>query len=323
MALASMDIQLTPADLASELRADVAAGLAQYPKSLPPKWLYDAAGSDLFEQITALPEYFPTRVERELLRLHADEIAACSGADTLIELGSGSSTKTRLLLNALSANGGLTTYVPQDVSESALRGAAAELSTDFPDLDVRGIVGDFTGTLDTLPGAGHRLIAFLGGTIGNFTPSLRGTFLSSLGSALKPGEHALIGVGLVIDPAVQIAAYDDAAGVTAQFNRNVLSVINRELGGDFESAAFEHVALWDSANSWIEMRLRARKAMTVRIEALDMTVDFAAGEEIHTEISSKFTLPDFEAELAGSGLIPQRSWVDPHERFTLVLARRG
>lgn len=323
MAVASVDVQVTPADLARELRADVAAGLTATPKTLPPKWFYDAAGSKLFERITALPEYFPTRVERELLRRHAGEIAELSRADTLIELGSGSSSKTRLLLTALSADGLLKTYVPQDVSETALRGAAEELAADFPGLAVRGIVGDFTGTLDTLPTAGHRMIAFLGGTIGNFTPALRQKFWGSLGAALRPGEHALIGAGLVIDPATLIAAYDDAAGVTAEFNRNVLRVINGELGGDFRPECFDHVALWDSAHSRIEMRLRARKAMAVRVADLGLDVRLAAGEEIHTEISAKFTVEGLEAELTASGMVPQRSWVDGDRRFLLVLARRG
>lgn len=323
MAMASVDVQLTPEDLARELRADVAAGLSVTPKTLPPKWFYDAEGSRLFERITGLPEYFPTRVERELLRLHAGEIAGISDADTLIELGSGSSSKTRLLLTALSADGRLRHYVPQDVSETALRGAARELAADYPGLAVHGIVGDFTGALDTLPASGHRLIAFLGGTIGNFTPQLRQKFLSGLAAALGPGEHALIGAGLVIDPATQIAAYDDAAGVTAEFNRNVLRVINNELGGEFEPEAFDHVALWDSENSRIEMRLRARKAMSVRIADLGVEVAIAAGEEIHTEISTKFTVAGLEAELAASGMVPQRTWVDRGRRFSLMLARRA
>lgn len=323
MSVARVDVQLTPADLARELRADVVAGLSASPKTLPPKYFYDAAGSELFEQITELPEYFPTRVERQLLREHAGEIAEISGADTLIELGSGSSSKTRLLLDALSTDGKLRTYVPQDVSESALRDAAAKLAVEFPGLAVHGIVGDFTGTLDTLPAAGHRLIAFLGGTIGNFTPTLRQAFLSSLGGALHPGEHALIGAGLVIDPAVQIAAYDDAAGVTAQFNRNVLRVINGELGGTFVPEEFDHRALWDATNSWIEMRLRARQAMEVRIENLDLTVQLAAGEEIRTEISAKFTPAGLESELAASGMVAQRSWTDEDSRFMLILARRA
>ena len=322
MPVAHVDVQLTPADLARELRADVVAGLSASPKTLPPKYFYDAAGSELFEQITELPEYFPTRVERQLLREHAGEIAEISGADTLIELGSGSSSKTRLLLDAFSVDGKLRTYVPQDVSESALRDAADKLSVEFPGLAVHGIVGDFTGTLDTLPSAGHRLIAFLGGTIGNFTPALRKEFLGSLGGALRPGEHALIGAGMVIDPAVQVAAYDDAAGVTAQFNRNVLRVINAELGGTFAPEEFDHHALWDAANSWIEMRLRARQPMEVRIEDLDLTVQLAAGEEIRTEISAKFTPDSLAAELAAAGMVPQRSWTDADSRFMLILARR-
>ncbi|WP_024794530.1 L-histidine N(alpha)-methyltransferase [Tomitella biformata] len=323
MAKTTVEVHLTPQDLAAQLRADVAAGLSAAPKTLPPKWFYDAVGSELFERITQLPEYFPTRLERELLRRHSDEIAAISGADTLVELGSGSSTKTRLLLTAFEACGQLKTYVPQDVSESALRAAARLLETEFPDLTVRGVVGDFTGTLAALPAEGRRLVAFLGGTIGNFDPAERRDFLVGLSGALTVGEHVLVGVGLVTDPAALVAAYDDAAGVTAQFNRNVLRVVNRELGADFTPDAFDHVALWDSANSWIEMRLRARRDMIVRVDELGMTVRFAAGEELRTEISAKFALADFEAELAAVGLEPARGWCDPGQRFGLVLARKA
>lgn len=315
--MTTIDVHLTPQDLARQLREDVAAGLTSGPKSLPPKWFYDAAGSELFERITRLPEYFPTRVERGLLREHAREIAEISGAQTLVELGSGSSEKTHLLLEALDQ---LKTYVPQDVSEAALRAAADVLEAEFPRLNVHGVVGDFTGTLAALPTAGRRLVAFLGGTVGNFTPPLRREFLAGLSGALTPGEHVLIGGGLVIEPAVLVAAYDDAAGVTAEFNRNVLRVVNRELGADFEPEAFEHVALWDRAHSWIELRLRARKPMAVRIADLDLTVRFAAGEELHTEISAKFTVPGFEAELAAAGLVPVRTWVDPARSFGLFLA---
>ncbi|WP_182359764.1 L-histidine N(alpha)-methyltransferase [Tomitella gaofuii] len=317
-----VDVHLTEADLEEQLRADVASGLAAHPKSLPPKWFYDERGGELFEAITRLPEYYPTRTERALLVRAAPEIAAASEATTLVELGSGSSEKTRLLLTAFAEHEGLEMYVPQDVSESSIRLAADALAIEFPDLPVRGVVGDFTDTTASLPRAGRRLVAFLGGTIGNLEPGPRAAFLHGVAGALDPGECLLVGIGLVADPPVMIAAYDDAEGVTAEFNRNVLHVLNRRLGADFVPHMFDHVALWNAADSWIEMRLRARRAMRVHIPAVEIGVDFAAGEELRTEISAKFTLDAFGRELAAAGLDPARTWTDEAGRFSLVLARR-
>ncbi|MFI9628941.1 L-histidine N(alpha)-methyltransferase [Streptomyces sp. NPDC052042] len=299
------------------LRADVLHGLTRHPKTLPPKWFYDAHGSALFEEITRLPEYYPTRAEREILVDRAEEIARASGARTLIELGSGSSDKTRHLLDALPA---LHSYVPVDVSESALRGAAEKLLVQRPGLSVHALIADFTGGL-ALPGTpGPRLVAFLGGTIGNLLPDERSVFLRSVRSLLSPGDTLLLGTDLVKDEEVLVAAYDDAAGVTAEFDKNVLRVVNRELGADFDPADFEHVALWDPEREWIEMRLRARSALSVKIPALDLVVPFEAGEEMRTEVSAKFREEGVRAELAGAGLRLDQWWTDSGGRFALSLA---
>ncbi|WP_330286177.1 L-histidine N(alpha)-methyltransferase [Streptomyces sp. NBC_00576] len=299
------------------LRADVLHGLTRTPKALPPKWFYDAHGSELFDRITELPEYYPTRAEREILLARAGEIAAATGARTLVELGSGSSEKTRHLLDALPE---LETYVPVDVSESALRQAGEALIAERPGLGVHALIADFTGGL-ALPGTpGPRLMAFLGGTIGNLLPAERAAFLSSVRSLLSPGDALLLGTDLVKAESVLVPAYDDAAGVTAAFNKNVLTVVNRELGADFDPDAFEHVALWDSANEWIEMRLRSLAEQTVKIPALDLAVDFAVGEEMRTEVSAKFRKEGVGAELAAAGLEPTRWWTDELGRFALSLS---
>ncbi|QYN39856.1 L-histidine N(alpha)-methyltransferase [Pseudonocardia sp. DSM 110487] len=317
---ALLDIHLTGADADAALRADARAGLTAAPKYLPPKWFYDARGSALFEQITELPEYFPTRTERDLLERTADAIAITSGADTIVELGSGSSAKTRLLLDAFGRAESLRRYVPQDVSEAALREAMAALVADYPGLELHGVVGDFTAHLDRLPPEGHRMVAFLGGTIGNLLPPERAGFLRALRAALRPGEQFLLGTGLVVDPSLLVPAYDDAAGVTAEFNRNVLHVLNRELGADFDVDAFDHKAVWNAENEWIEMRLVAQRAMTVTLAELDLTVEFAAGEEMCTEVSAKFRLPGVRAMLEAAGFIVVGSWTDRDERMALTLA---
>ena len=254
-----VDIFLTADHAERSLRQDARLGLTNSPKWLPSKWFYDARGSDLFEQITRLPEYYPTRAERSILGVHAADIAARTGAHTLVELGSGSSEKTRLLLDALAAQGTLREYVPLDVSETALREAVSAMHDDYPLLAIHGVLGDFTKHLDRIPGQAPRMVAFLGGTIGNLFPAERATFLGELRDTLAPGEWLLLGTDLVKDPDVLVPAYDDAAGVTAEFNRNVLAVLNRELGADFDVENYEHVAIWDPENEWIEMRLRRRR----------------------------------------------------------------
>ncbi|WP_329480639.1 L-histidine N(alpha)-methyltransferase [Kribbella sp. NBC_01484] len=314
-----IDVHLTPDYAARALRDDVRAGLTADPKWLPPKWFYDARGSELFEEITRLPEYYPTRAEREILQARSGEIAAITKAHTLVELGSGSSEKTRLLLDGLRDRGTLTTFVPLDVSESALREAADAINADYPALDVHGVVGDFTAHLDKLPGDPPRIVAFLGGTIGNLLPAERETFYTSIREVLEPGEWLLLGTDLVKDPATLVAAYDDSAAVTAEFNKNVLRVINRQLGADFDVDAFSHVAIWDPENEWIEMRLRADRAVRVLIPEVHLEIEFAEGEELHTEISAKFHRHGVEAELDKAGFTSAAWWTDSEARFALSL----
>lgn len=314
-----IDVHLTPDYVARALREDVRAGLSATPKWLPPKWFYDARGSELFEEITRLPEYYPTRAEREILHARAGEIAAITKAHTLVELGSGSSEKTRLLLDGLRDNGTLTSFVPLDVSESALREAADAINADYPTIEVHGVVGDFTAHLDKLPGDPPRIVAFLGGTIGNLIPAERESFYQSIRDVLEPGEWLLLGADLVKDPATLVAAYDDSAGVTAEFNKNVLRVINRQLGADFDVDAFEHVAIWDADHEWIEMHLRATRAMHVMIPEIHLDVTFAEGEELSTEISAKFHRHGVEAELDKAGFTPAAWWTDAEACFSLSL----
>ncbi|MFF7203725.1 MULTISPECIES: L-histidine N(alpha)-methyltransferase [unclassified Streptomyces] len=299
------------------LRGDVLHGLTRTPKTLPPKWFYDARGSELFEEITRLPEYYPTRAEREILIDRSAEIAAATKARTLVELGSGSSEKTRHLLDELND---LHSYVPVDVSESALRGAAEALLEEHPGLDVHALIADFTRGL-ALPGTpGPRLVAFLGGTIGNLLPAERAAFLSSVRSLLDPGDALLLGTDLVKDEDVLVRAYDDASGVTAAFNKNVLNVLARELGADVDPADFDHVARWDPQEEWIEMRLRARHALSVKIPELDLVVAFEEGEEMRTEISAKFRQEGVRTELAAAGMELTNWWTDREGRFALSLA---
>lgn len=302
------------------LRRDVLAGLQQTPKSLPPKWFYDAVGSELFDQITRLPEYYPTRAEAAILRARAAEIAAASQADTLVELGSGTSEKTRLLLDALRAGGALRSFVPFDVDASVLSGAAAAIQREYAGIEINAVCGDFEEHLTEIPSGGRRLFVFLGSTIGNLTPGPRSDFLTALSGVMRPGDSLLLGTDLVKDTARLIRAYDDAAGVTAQFNRNVLAVINRQLAGDFDVDAFEHVARWNAEEERIEMWLRSTRPQRVRVGALDLTVDFDAGEEMLTEVSCKFRPDAVEAELAAAGLRRLRWWTDDAGDFGLSLA---
>ncbi|MBC2591204.1 L-histidine N(alpha)-methyltransferase [Rhodococcus aetherivorans] len=317
----TVDVYLTPEQLDESLRADARRGLTSSPKWLSPTWLYDARGGELFDRITRLPEYYPTRTERALLQKYSPELADEARPEMLVELGSGSSEKTEILLDALQPY--IHTYVPQDVSEAALQPAVTRLSAEYPDLTVRGVVGDFTGSLAHLPGGGRRMIAFLGGTIGNLAPAERAAFLTDLAAVLEPGEWLLLGIGLVTDPDVLVPAYDDAAGVTAEFDRNVLNVLNNRLGADFEPGKFRHVAVWDPINEWIEMRLEATEPMTVRIPGLDLEISFAAGEQLRTEISAKFRLDGMGRELTEAGFVVRREWIDPDGRFALIGASRA
>jgi L-histidine N-alpha-methyltransferase len=307
---------------AQALRRDVRDGLTQTPKSLPPKWFYDSVGSELFDQITRLQEYYPTRAEAQILRTRSAEIAAASGADTLVELGSGTSEKTRMLLAALHERGSLRRFIPFDVDASVLNAAGAAIQREYPDVEIEAVCGDFEEHLGKIPRVGRRLIAFLGSTIGNLTPGPRADFLSALAETMQPGDTLLLGTDLVKDVEVLVRAYDDAAGVTAQFNRNVLAVVNRELDADFDVQAFEHVALWNETEERIEMWLRAAQPQQVRISKLDMTVDFAAGEQILTEVSCKFRPDGVEAELAAAGLRRTHWWTDPAGDFGLSLSTK-
>ena len=311
-----LDVHLGPTDMADALRADALAGLTATPKELPPKWFYDERGSQLFDEITRLPEYYPTRAEHSILVERAADIAAAANADTLVELGSGTSTKTRLLLDA----GAFRRYVPFDVSESTLVEAGGSLAADYPGLEVHGVVGDFERHLPLIPVDGRRLVAFLGGTIGNLKPPARAAFLREVADGMRSGDSLLLGTDLVKDPSRLVAAYDDAAGVTAEFNKNVLRVLNRELDADFNVDAFDHIAAWNADEEWIEMRLRSAKAQSVRVGALDIDARFGDGEEMRTEVSSKFRRGGVEAELAAAGLVLQHWWTDAAGDFALSLS---
>lgn len=299
---------------------DVRDGLSRELKELPPKYFYDARGSELFDRITRLPEYYPTRSERAILNRHAPVIVESTGARELVELGSGTASKTHALLYAMAGAGVLDRYVPFDVDESVVEGCAAELTELYPGLSVHGVVGDFERHLPLIPAGESRLIALLGGTIGNLHPSTRLEFLRAVRGLMGAGDHFLLGVGLLTDRSVMEAAYDDREGVTAEFNRNVLRVLNEALGADFDASAFEHVASFDPAAAWIEMRLRSTRAQRVSIPAADIAVSFDEGEDLRTEISAKFTRASLERELRAAGLRPVDLLQDAHERFALGLA---
>jgi L-histidine N-alpha-methyltransferase len=305
------------------LPRDVRSGLTGSFKELPPKHFYDSRGSELFEQICELPEYYPTRTELAILTAQADRIVEQTGAGELVELGAGASVKARLLLDAMERAGTLERYVPLDVSERVVREAAQELVRDYDELHVHGVVGDFERHLPRVPSRNGtpRLVALLGGTIGNFKPEPRRQLLAAIADMLKPEDRLLLGTDLVKEPAVLEAAYDDSAGVTAEFNRNVLHVINRELGADFPVGEFEHVAFFDHDNEWIEMRLRAQRAMTVEVPGAGVTIEFEHGEEMRTEISAKFTQDRLNADLAAAGLALDTSFVDDDGLFSLSLIR--
>lgn len=304
------------------LRRDVFDGLQQTPKSLPPKWFYDSVGSDLFDQITRLPEYYPTRAEAAILRGRSAEIAAASAADTLVELGSGTSEKTRMLLDALRERGSLARFVPFDVDASVLSATASAIQREYAGVEIKAVCGDFEEHLTEIPRGGRRLFVFLGSTIGNLTPGPRAEFLATLAGVMRPGDSLLLGTDLVKDTGRLVRAYDDAAGVTAKFNRNVLAVINRELDADFDVDTFGHVARWNAEPERIEMWLRCERRQRVRVAALELTVDFAAGEEMLTEVSCKFRPDAVKTELANAGLRRIRWWTDDAGDFGLSLAAK-
>lgn len=316
----TVDVLLTAHELEGALRDDVRAGLTSIPKELPPKWFYDDRGCELFDAITRLPEYYPTETERSILRAEAADIARASAADTIVELGSGTSDKTRTLLDAFAATGQLTRFVPFEVNEGTVRAASVAIAAEHPGITVHAVVGDFERHLGSIPQEGRRMVAFLGSTIGNFAPAERKQFFAELAANLRPGDSLLLGTDLVKDVGRLEAAYDDSQGVTAAFNLNVLRVVNRELGADFDLAGFRHRAFYDVAEAWIEMRLVSLRAQHVRIAALDLDVAFAEGEEMRTEISAKFLREGIEAELAGAGLHLTRWMTDPAADFALSLS---
>jgi L-histidine N-alpha-methyltransferase len=303
------------------LAEDVREGLSSPFKELPPKYFYDERGSELFERITELPEYYPTRAELTILDRHADDIAAAAEASTLIELGSGAASKTRRLLDAIAAAGELETYVPVDISEEITRRVAEELVDEYDGLRVHGIICDYETHLERVPREEGGVIAFLGGTIGNFRPGPRRSFLARIATLMYPGDRFLLGTDLVKDVATLEAAYNDSEGVTAAFNKNVLSVLNRELDADFDLDGFEHVAFFDADNEWIDIRLRSLAEQFIDLRALDMRTHFSRNEEMRTEISTKFTRERLEASYADAGLELVEWWTDPDELYALSLAR--
>ncbi|MBN1529564.1 MAG: L-histidine N(alpha)-methyltransferase [Thermoleophilaceae bacterium] len=313
-------VRIDHCDVLDTLGADVRAGLARPLKELPPKYFYDERGSELFDRITTLPEYYPSRCERAILNRHAPDIVADSRAEELVELGSGTASKTRALLYAMAGAGSLRRYVPFDVDESVVKACAVELVELYPGLEVHGVVGDFGRDLAHVPDGRRRLFAFLGGTIGNLYPEERARFLRRLRTAMAPEDRLVIGTDLVKDRAMLEAAYNDSEGVTAEFNRNVLRVVNEGLGADFDPESFEHVAFFDEANSWIEMRLRANGAQLVHIDGMNLDVRFADGEEIRTEISAKFTRDAVRAELGQAGLRLDDFLTDDGGLFGLAVA---
>ena len=315
----TVDVHLSDEEWVAAMVEDCRDGLSSSPKHLSPVWFYDARGSELFDDITRLPEYYPTRAERSLLEAHARSIVEAAGADTLVELGSGTSDKTRALLDAMTELDQLDTYVPFDVSERTVREAADALVDRYPELTVHAVIGDFHRHLGCIPDTGRRLVAFLGGTIGNLTAPERATFLHDLRSTMHGDDRLLLGVDLVKDAGVLVRAYDDAAGVTAEFNRNALRHVNHRLGGDFDPMAFEHVAIWNEREGWIEMHLRSTREQAVRLEVLELDLSFGHHELLRTEISAKFTPDGIARELRRAGFRTDHTW-RADEGFLLLTA---
>jgi L-histidine Nalpha-methyltransferase len=318
----AIEVNLPPGGPLSGMAADVRAGLTRPFKELSPRYFYDERGSELFERITELDEYYPTRCEREILETKAAEICeAANRPASLIELGSGSARKTRVLLDAMQCAGCLETYCPVDISEEITRETAERIAAEYEGISVRGLVCDFEFDLERVPVGGPRVIALLGGTIGNFAPHQRAGFLRRISNLLGPEDRFLLGTDLVKDAATLEAAYDDSAGVTAEFNKNVLTVLNRQLGADFDLDSFEHVARWDPENLWVDIRLRSLASQVVDVAALEMLVPFGAGEEMRTEISTKFVRPGLEGIYAEAGLELTDWWTDREGLYALSLAR--
>jgi L-histidine N-alpha-methyltransferase len=315
-------VLLDPDWASGSLVEDVRRGFASHPRTLPPKWLYDDAGSVLFDEITRLPEYYPFAAEHSILEAHAEEIVAASGATTLVELGSGTSDKTRLLLEAFTRDDQLTRFAPVDVSEATLRDAAGRIAQLYPGLEVEAVVGDFTLHLAQLPKGGRRMIAFLGGTIGNLYLEERRAFLGALADVLEPGDSVLLGTDLVKSADRLIAAYNDGQGVTAEFVLNSLRVLNRELGADFDLDGFSYVPFWDPHMERMDLRLRAETPMDVTVPGAGIDLHLASGEEIRMEISTKFTVDSIREELGAVAFDVVATWTDARDDFAVTLARK-
>lgn len=316
----TVDVHLGPDDLQAALRADVRDGLTAPAKELPPKWLYDERGSELFDQITRLEEYYPTEAEREILLRHASTIIERADADTIVELGSGTSDKTVALLDAARAHGRLRRFIPFDVSEEFLRVSAATLAEKYPGLDIHGVVGDFDRHLGRIPSGGRRMVVLLGGTIGNYPTVARKEFLREIVAGMETGDRLLLGTDLVKSTERLELAYDDPQGVTAAFNLNVLRVLNRELDADFDLSAFRHRASWDEHEEWMDLGLVSERDQVVRIAELGLQVPFAAGEYLRTEVSAKFRLERFAGELADVGLGVEHWFTDTAGDFAVSLS---
>jgi L-histidine N-alpha-methyltransferase len=317
-----VEVQLEPSHQEADL-AELRATLLESPRRIPSKYFYDQRGSELFEEITKLPEYYLTRTERSLLESIADELAVRTGAEELVELGSGAATKTRILLDAMHRQGNLRLYVPFDVSESEVRRVAEELTREYDELFVHGMVADFTHHLDEIPAGDPRLVILLGSTIGNYRPAAAVELLQRIADPMAVGDFFLLGVDLVKDVDVLEAAYNDSAGITAEFNRNILRVVNRLADGDFEPESYRHLAFFDRENCWIEISLAAASEQRARLEALDLTLSIEAGEQIHTEISSKYDRPAVEKMLVAGGFRLAEWYTDPDQLFALALARKS
>jgi L-histidine Nalpha-methyltransferase len=317
-----VDNHLPPNWSSAGIHDEVVRALTRRPAILAPKWLYDDRGSQLFDEITRLPQYYATEAERSILKTRANEVASATGADTVIELGSGTSDKTRTLLDAFWSTGQLRRFVPLDVSQQMLLDAAARLSQRYKGLEVHAVVGDFTRHLQYLPPSGRRLVAFLGGTIGNFYVEERRAFLGALADRLGPGESLLLGIDLLKPIQRIVDAYDDPSGVTATFIANVLHVLNREAAANFDVGAFDYVPLWDNREHRMDLRLRPAEPQVVHLSALGVDVEFAAGEELHVEISAKFEPAQMSEELSELGFETTARWTDEHGDFGLLLATR-
>ncbi len=310
-----------PHDHRKQMIDDVCKGLTTEHKSLPSIYFYDDHGSVLFEQITQLPEYYLARAEAQILERYAHDIIAAIHPDELVEIGAGYARKTQLLLTAIHEREAGNVYVAIDVSEAALRHAGKNLTEAYPWLQVRGYLGDFGTDLDSVPRHGRRLVAFLGSTIGNLSLAQRPDFFGSVASMLDEGDGFLLGIDLIKDESILVAAYSDPAGVSSAFNKNVLTVLNQELDANFDLDAFDHVTQLNRVTGCMEQSLRANRDLVARLEAIDLDVSIGSGESIHTEWSCKFTREQITNELAGAGLDVTDWWTDTEDRYALLIAR--